>query len=123
MPGKTFFLAGSVFGFLGVAAGAFGAHALKARLSPEMLTVFETGCRYQLFHAVVLLFIALAMGQSSSPLFRSAGWLIVFGILIFSGSLYTLTLSGVRAWGAVTPIGGLLLLAGWALLIFAAVKK
>lgn len=120
---KLFFLAGSVFGFLGVAAGAFGAHALKHRLSPEMLTVFETGCRYQLFHAVVLLFVALAMGQYSSPLFRSAGWLFIFGVLIFSGSLYTLVLSGVRAWGAVTPIGGLLLLAGWALLILAAIKK
>ena len=143
MPGRVFFLAGSIFGFLGVAAGSFGAHALKLRLSPEMLAVFETAARYQLLHAVVLLFVALAISQNPVPLpkvqpqkfcdytcwkryhsaLRTSGFLFIAGILIFSGSLYILSLSGVRAWGAVTPLGGLMLLGGWFSLILAAIKK
>ncbi len=123
MPGRIFFLAGSVFGFLGVAAGSFGAHALKLRLSPEMLAVFETAARYQLLHSVVLLFVALAVNSFSRSTLRTSGFLFIAGIIIFSGSLYILSLTGVRAWGAVTPFGGLMLLGGWLFLILAAFKK
>jgi uncharacterized membrane protein YgdD (TMEM256/DUF423 family) len=97
---------GAVLGFLGVLAGAFGAHALEGRLTPEMHAIWETGARYQLVHAVVLLFTGW-IGA------RAAGWLVLAGIVIFSGSLYALALTGVRGLGAVTPLGGLCLLAGW----------
>lgn len=113
MQTKIFFLIGSLLGFLGVAFGAFGAHALKARLSPEMLTIFETGVRYQMYHVFALLTVG-ALGQLlPNSRLGVAGWLFCVGVLIFSGSLYTLSLSGVKAWGAVTPLGGVCLLAGW----------
>ena len=120
---KLFFIAGSIFGFLGVAAGSFGAHALKLRLSSEMLMIFETGARYQLVHAVVLLVVALSFNYFPVSTLRTSGFLFIAGIIIFSGSLYILSLSGVRAWGAVTPLGGLMLLGGWFFLIIATVKK
>lgn len=100
--------------FLDVALGAFGAHGLKNRLTPEMLTVFETGVRYQAYHALGLLLLAALRGPDK------AGWCFVGGILLFSGSLYALALTGVRWLGAITPLGGLLFLAGWALLAFSA---
>lgn len=107
---------GAGFMFLAVALGAFGAHALKNKLSSDMLVIFETGVRYQVYHALALLFVGWL--QHSSPHFRVAlaGWAFALGIVIFSGSLYILTLSGVRAWGAVTPIGGVFFLLGWLLL-------
>lgn len=108
-----FFALGSLFGLLGVAAGAFGAHALKGRIAPESLAVFETASRYQLTHALALLAAAWACVQYPGAWTRAAGWFFAAGIAIFSGSLYILALSGIRAWGAVTPVGGLLLLAGW----------
>ncbi|MBI3289623.1 MAG: DUF423 domain-containing protein [Elusimicrobia bacterium] len=98
--------------FLAVALGAFGAHALKGRLAPEMLAVFETGVRYQAYHALALLLLAALRGPSK------AGWCFTAGIIVFSGSLYVLALTGVRQWGAATPIGGLLFLAGWLYLAF-----
>ena len=107
---------GAVFGFLGVAAGAFGAHALRGRLSPEFLQVFETGARYQLIHALALVLVALVAERRPGRLAAAAGWLFTAGIVLFSGSLYALALTGTRAWGAVTPLGGLCFLAGWALL-------
>lgn len=115
---------GAVFGFLGVAAGAFGAHALKARLAPELLAVFETGARYQMYHALALLASASAASLAGCPPgpVRAAAWLFITGTLVFSGSLYILALSGVKAWGAVTPVGGLLLLGGWLSLAIAACK-
>ena len=121
---RTFLLIGAVLGFLGVAFGAFGAHALKARLSPEMLTVFETGVRYQMYHTFALLIVAAAIGHiGNARLLVLAGWFFFAGILFFSGSLYALALTGVGILGAVTPIGGLLFLIGWACLaIFAAVR-
>jgi uncharacterized membrane protein YgdD (TMEM256/DUF423 family) len=94
---------------LDVALGAFGAHALKSRLSPEMLAVFETGVRYQAYHALGLLALAALRGPDK------AGWCFVGGIVLFSGSLYLLALTGERRLGMVTPLGGLLFLAGWAL--------
>ena len=100
---------GAVGMFLAVALGAFAAHGLKARLSPEMLTIWETGVRYHVYHALAL----LALGASRGP--DRAGWCFLGGIVIFSGSLYLLALTGERRLGAITPIGGLLFLAGWLL--------
>ena len=113
---RRFVLLGAVFALLGVAGGAFGAHSLKAILAPEMLAVFETGIRYQMYHALALLFVGLAGDRHASPHLRRAGWLFVTGIALFSGSLYVLSLSGVRWLGAVTPLGGAAFIAGWAFL-------
>ena len=117
---RTFLLLGALAGFLGVMLGAFGAHALRARLSPEMLAVFETGVRYQMYHALALLLVAALVPRAGGWMVLSAGWCFVAGIVIFSGSLYALALSGVTILGAITPIGGLAFLAGWALLAIAA---
>jgi uncharacterized membrane protein YgdD (TMEM256/DUF423 family) len=117
---RTFVFIGAVFGAVGVAAGAFGAHALKARLGPEMLAVFETGVRYQLVHALGLLAVGWAAGRWTSCAVRAAGWLFVVGVLLFSGSLYAMCLTGVRALGVITPIGGAAFIAGWLLLAWGA---
>jgi uncharacterized membrane protein YgdD (TMEM256/DUF423 family) len=114
---KTFLLVGGLAGFLGVAFGAFGAHGLRSRLSPEMLAVFETAVRYQMYHALAILVVGLILGRMDGWLYRTAGWLFTAGIVLFSGSLYALSLSGVTMLGAITPIGGLLFLLGWAFLI------
>ena len=103
---------GAGFMFLAVGLGAFGAHALKARLEPDMLAAFEVGVRYQVYHALALLLLAALRGPSK------AAWCFTAGIILFSGSLYILALTGVRKWGAVTPIGGVLFLAGWLILLF-----
>lgn len=110
---------GGLAGFIGVALGAFGAHGLRSRLPPEMLAVFETGVRYQMYHACAILIVALAAARLDGWLIRSAGWFFVVGIVLFSGSLYALALSRITLFGAVTPIGGLAFLAGWACLIAA----
>jgi len=110
---RVFFSIGAVIGALGVAAGAFGAHALKARLTPEMLAVFETGVRYQLIHALALMAVAWAGTRWASPAINVAGWLFVAGIFLFSGSLYALCLTGIRGLGAITPIGGVALIVAW----------
>jgi uncharacterized membrane protein YgdD (TMEM256/DUF423 family) len=116
---RNFLLIGAVLGFLGVAIGAFGAHGLRSRLSPEMLAVFETGVRYQMYHVFALLIVAAAIGHAGQArLLMIAGWSFIAGILIFSGSLYALVLTGTTAFGAVTPIGGLGFLIGWACLAF-----
>lgn len=105
-----------------VAAGAFGAHALRAQLTPESLTVFETGARYQMYHALALLAVAWAVARWPGPLPVWAGRLFVAGTVLFSGSLYILALTGIRWWGAVTPLGGAAFLAGWICLVLSAVK-
>jgi len=117
---QHFVILGSFLGALGVAAGAFGAHGLKVRVSPEMLAVFETGVRYHLIHALALLAVAWASTRWASAAIRGAGWLFVVGIVLFSGSLYVLCLTGVRALGAITPFGGAALIAGWLLLAWGA---
>jgi uncharacterized membrane protein YgdD (TMEM256/DUF423 family) len=117
---RTFLLVGSLAAFIGVALGAFGAHGLRNRLSVEMLAVFETGVRYQMYHALAILVVALAIARLDGWLIRTAGWLFTGGIVLFSGSLYALALSGVTALGAVTPLGGLAFLGGWACLALAA---
>jgi uncharacterized membrane protein YgdD (TMEM256/DUF423 family) len=117
---RELFAIGAILGALGVAVGAFGAHGLKARLTPEMLAVFETGVRYQLIHALALLAVAWAGTRWSSPAISAAGWLFVAGILVFSGSLYALSLTGVRVLGAITPFGGVAFIAGWLALAWGA---
>jgi len=104
---------GALLGATGVAAGAFGAHALRDALEPRLLDVFETGARYQLFHAVALLVIGALMAQRPSHAMTWAARLMTAGTLVFAGSLYALALTGIRALGAITPIGGVLLIAGW----------
>lgn len=117
---RLFTTFGATLGAVGIAAGAFGAHGLKARLTPEMLAVFETGVRYHLVHALALLAVAWASTRWESPVIRTAGWLFVAGILLFSGSLYAMCLTGVRMLGAITPIGGVAFIAGWLLLAWGA---
>jgi len=116
---RTFWWLGCVFGLLAVAAGAFGAHALRARLPADLLAVFETAARYQMYHALALLAVALVAARAPSSTAAAAGWLFCAGIVLFSGSLYALALTGVRVLGAVTPLGGLCFLAGWAALALA----
>lgn len=119
---RIFFLIGSVSAFLAVGLGAFAAHGLKARLGADLLATFETGARYQMYHALALLAVAWACSRWPGPFVTASGWLFVAGTLLFSGSLYALSLSGVRALGAVTPVGGLAFLAGWLCLAWGAWK-
>jgi len=111
---------GAVNALLSVAAGAFGAHALKGRLVPELLSVFETGARYQMYHALGMVAVGLLASRLASPLLAAAGWAMLAGIVLFSGSLYGLALSGIRGLGAITPLGGVAFLVGWALFAVAA---
>lgn len=119
---RAFFGLGAVFAFLAVALGAFGAHALRATLSPADLATFETGVRYQMYHAFGLFVVAWAASRWTGAPVSIAGWLFVVGIVVFSGSLYTLVLTGQRWLGAITPLGGLCFLAGWALLAWSAFR-
>ena len=116
MHGK-FLLFGAISALIGVAAGAFGAHALDGRLTAELLAVYETSVRYELVHAVSLLFVGLAADRWPDAGWGKAGWMFVAGTVVFSGSLYVLALTGLRVLGAVTPAGGVCFLLGW---IFAA---
>jgi uncharacterized membrane protein YgdD (TMEM256/DUF423 family) len=117
---RLFFGLGALSALLSVAAGAFGAHALRARLAPEYLAAFETGARYQMYHALGLLAVAWALTRWPSQLPVWAGWLFVVGTVLFSGSLYALALTGARWWGAVTPLGGVAFLVGWICLALSA---
>lgn len=117
---KVFFLIGSLLAGTAVALGAFGAHALQSRLTPERLGTFETGVRYQMYHALGLLGVVLATTLWPASRWPAiAGWLFLAGTLLFSGSLYLLVISGKRGWGAVTPFGGIAFIAGWILLAIA----
>jgi len=113
---RIFATLGALSGFIAVGAGAFGAHGLKARLTPDLLAVFDTGARYQMLHALALLAVAWAVTRWPGRAALASGWCFVAGTVVFSGSLYLLALTGVRSLGAVTPFGGVLLLAGWLLL-------
>ncbi len=118
---QLFFIVGSLSGGLAVALGAFGAHALRARLTPDLLTTFESGVRYQMYHALALLAVASAITRwSASNLPNVAGWLFVAGTVLFSGSLYLLCFTHKRWLGAVTPFGGLAFIAGWVCLALVA---
>ena len=120
---KTFLRIGAALGFLGVSIGAFGAHVLRARLSTELLAVFETGVRYQMYHVIAILIVAVVVGRGSNRRASWAGWCFVAGIVLFSGSLYVLALSGIGVLGAITPLGGLFFLAGWVCLALSAASK
>lgn len=109
--------------FMSVAAGAFGAHALKQRLTPDMLSTFEIGARYQMYHAFAICLAVWMSNLIPGQLPLLAGWLFLAGIMIFSGSLYLLALTGFRLLGAFTPIGGLLFLAGWLCLITSLIRS
>jgi uncharacterized membrane protein YgdD (TMEM256/DUF423 family) len=117
---RTFLLIGAVAGLIGVGLGAFGAHGLRSRLSPEMLAVFETGVRYQMYHTLAILAVAALMVRIDGRWLSMAGWSFTAGIVIFSGSLYVLALSGITILGAITPIGGVFFLIGWICLAAAA---
>ncbi len=104
---RIFFGLGAILAGIAVGLGAFGAHALRGTLSPEDLVTFETGVRYQMYHALALLAVAWALGRWDTVLLEWAGWLFLLGTLVFSGSLYILVLTGQRWLGAVTPLGGL----------------
>lgn len=117
---KLFLTLGSVSALFAVVLGAFGAHALKARLEPAALAIFETASQYHFYHSLALLAVGLvALSQPQAGLLRFSGWLFFAGILVFSGSLYVLSVSGVRWLGAITPLGGLSFIAGWACLAVA----
>jgi uncharacterized membrane protein YgdD (TMEM256/DUF423 family) len=121
MP-RTFFAVGAVLAGLSVAAGAFGAHALRASLSAADLATFETAARYQMYHSLGLIAAAWALERWPMPTATAAGWCFMAGVALFSGSLYLLVLTGPRWLGAVTPLGGLAFLAGWALLAWTALR-
>lgn len=117
---RMFFGLGALFAGLSVASGAFGAHALRERLSPEMLAIFETGSRYEMYHGLALLAVAAAVGRWPDGMAATAGWCFVAGIILFSGSLTVLALTGIRWLGAITPLGGIAFLVGWAALVWTA---
>lgn len=120
--GRLFLSLGALAGLVAVAAGAFGAHALRDRLAPSDLALFETAVRYQMYHALALLVAGWAGVRAADPLWWAAGWGFATGIVVFSGSLYLLALGEARWPGAITPLGGLLLLAGWGCLALAALR-
>ena len=119
---RLFAALGALSALIAVGAGAFGAHALKSRLSPDLLSVFEVAVRYQMYHALALFACAWALGRWPGALATASGWLFVTGTVVFCGSLYALSLTGVRWLGAITPIGGLAFLAGWVCLAAAALR-
>ena len=116
MMDRFFFAAGSISAFLAVALGAFAAHGLKGKLEPELFNIFEVGARYHIYHALALLAVAWASSRWPGTAITAAGWLFIAGTIIFSGSLYLLSVTGLRWLGAITPIGGLAFLIGWLLL-------
>lgn len=121
---KFFLISGAIAMALAVALGAFGAHGLKNKLSQEMLAVFETGVQYHFYHGIGLLIVGLlAQYMPNSAMLEWSGWLMMFGILIFSGSLYLLAVSNIRWIGAITPIGGLCFIASWIFLALAVWKS
>ena len=119
---RRFLILAGLLGFLGVLLGAFGAHGLKSRIEPAMLETFEVGVRYHLVHAVALLVVALMSQQQSCSCIKVAGWSFTVGIVIFSGTLYVLAVTGMKWLGAITPIGGVAFMVGWIALLVAGVR-
>ena len=120
--GRVLFGLGAILGFLGVAAGAFGAHAIRERVSPERLDNWKTAADFQLWHALATIVSALIAVRWASGSAAAAGWCFIAGVVVFSGSLYALALTDRRKLSAITPIGGVLFLAGWAFLVLAAIR-
>ena len=123
MNKSPFITLGAAFALLAVMLGAFGAHALKGSLSPQSLTIYQTATDYHMWHAIGLIIIGVLYQQNPSSLLRKAGWLMLIGIVIFSGSLYALSLSGIKILGAITPFGGVTLLIAWFLLAYNSIKS
>jgi len=120
---KWFLLLGSLNALLAVVLGAFGAHGLKARLPQELLAVYQTGVQYHLYHALGLIVVGLVATQFPvSGWLKGSGWLMLTGIVIFSGSLYAMSIGGVRAFGAITPVGGVVFILAWVMLAIAVMK-
>lgn len=122
---KTFVLIGAINAFIAIACGAFGAHALAERLTPRLLDIWQTGAQYHLAHALALVLVALLSDRliGAGRFVNATGWLFFAGIVLFSGSLYLLAVTGWRWLGAITPLGGLCFLSGWALLALAALRS
>jgi len=123
MQARSFIATAAILMFTGVAAGAFGAHGLKQMLSADMLAIWQTAVTYQMVHGLGMLALGIMLQQQDNALLRKAAWAMLAGVIIFSGSLYALALTGVRILGAITPIGGVALLAGWAMLAWAAIRR
>lgn len=119
---RIFVVLGAVLAALSVAAGAFGAHAMRTQVEPRMLDVFETAARYQMYHALALFAVAWTWQQTQATSALLAGWAFLTGIILFCGSLYLMVFTGLRAFGAVTPFGGLAFLLGWGALAAAALR-
>jgi uncharacterized membrane protein YgdD (TMEM256/DUF423 family) len=124
---RPFLALGAASAVIAVAAGAFGAHALRARLDARGLEIWETAARYQMYHALALVLVALLIERAGATrratALGGAGWAFVAGTLLFSGSLYTLALTGVTKLGAITPLGGVAFIAGWVVLAYAAMRR
>ncbi|MGI8385822.1 DUF423 domain-containing protein [Robertmurraya sp. P23] len=120
---KTFIIIGAINAFLAVALGAFGAHGLEGRVEQKYLEIWKTGVTYQMFHATGLLIVGVLLGRlPANALLSWSGWMMLIGIILFSGSLYVMTLTKISILGAITPLGGLSFLAAWILIVVAAVK-
>lgn len=120
---RLFLIIAALSGAVSVGAGAFGAHALRARLEPRLLEVFQTGAQYQMYHALALVGVAWVASRWPGTLSTASGWLFVAGTVLFSGSLYAMALTGVRALGAITPLGGVCFIAGWVTLALAVMRQ
>ncbi|WP_421382198.1 DUF423 domain-containing protein [Bacillus salacetis] len=121
---KTFIIIGAINAFLSVALGAFGAHALEGKISQKYIDTWNTGVLYQMFHSIGILIIGVLAGNiAASSLLNWSGWLMLIGIILFSGSLYVLSLTGIKVLGAITPLGGVSFLIAWVLLIITAAKS
>ncbi|BBB69422.1 membrane protein [Undibacterium sp. YM2] len=123
MQARSLIAISAILMFTGVAAGAFGAHGLKQMLSADMLAIWQTAVTYQMVHGLGMLALGIMLQQQDNTLLRKAAWAMLAGVIIFSGSLYALALTGIRILGAVTPIGGVAFLAGWAMLAWAAIRR
>ena len=119
---KTFIILGAVNAFISVALGAFGAHGLEGKISEHYMSVWEKAVSYQMYHALGLIAVGILVQVTGAPLLGAAGWLMLLGIIFFSGSLYILAVSGISILGAITPIGGVLFLAGWVCLIIGMIR-
>ncbi|MGG0411066.1 DUF423 domain-containing protein [Peribacillus simplex] len=119
---KLFIILGALNGFIAVALGAFGAHGLEGKIPDKYLATWQTAVQYQMFHAVGLLVLGLLAGKISSPLINWSGWLMLIGIILFSGSLFVLSVTQIKVLGAITPLGGVSFLVAWVLMIIAAYK-
>jgi uncharacterized membrane protein YgdD (TMEM256/DUF423 family) len=119
---KLFIILGALNGFIAVALGAFGAHGLEGKIPDKYLETWQTAVQYQMFHAVGLLVLGLLAGKISSPLINWSGWLMLIGIILFSGSLFVLSVTQIKVLGAITPLGGVSFLVAWVLMIIAAYK-